>query len=393
MFRNLRHVVAQDLKEKMVFLAGPRQVGKTTLARDLKLFRQQLYLNWDRKDDRRAILREEWPAEESLVILDELHKYARWKNWLKGQFDHFHERIHFLVTGSARLDVYRRGGDSMLGRYHLHRLHPFSVAELVSKGQASSFATPGEELNIPSDSKHLAAADALKSLLAFGGFPEPFLRQNARFLRRWQLERMDRFFSEDVRSLERVSDLATMEVMASLLVERASASLSLNAMREDLELSFKAVKHWIEILERLYYCYRIYPFAGKKIHSLKKEPKLYLWDWSMIADEGRRFENMVGSHLLKFCHALNDCEGHRADLHYLRDVDRREVDFLVTLNRKPWFMVEAKLSDEAASPALRYFGDRLAIPHRYQVVAHGHRDFIASGTRVIPAAKFLSALV
>jgi hypothetical protein len=373
----------------MVFLAGPRQVGKTTLARQaLEAGCSDLYYSWDRRDDRREILAARWPADGGIVVLDELHKFRHWKRWIKGEYDRQGERTRFLVTGSARLDVYRRGGDSLQGRYHHYRLHPFTVAELERTPVANAPAPPG-----PIEIGRTDPRGALDRIERFGGFPEPCLALSERTLRRWHKERVERVFREDVRDLERIRDLSSMELFADLLPRRAGSPLSLNPLREDLEVSHKALVLWIDVLDRLYFTFRIRPYATKLVRGLRKRPKLFLWDSSVVPDPGARFENVVALHLLKLCHLLQDRDGWRCELYYLRDADGREVDFLVAVDRKPWFAVEAKLSAEDVDPSLLYYRDRLRIPQAFQVVRDGARDFLRDGVRCLPAARFLAALV
>jgi len=384
--RSLTSPIAEDLKSRMVFLAGPRQVGKTTLAKDLLSGSEAgVYLNWDNREDRKEIRAARWPGGEALVVLDDLHKWRGWKRWIKGEFDKHQARLRFLVTGSARLDVYRKGGDSLQGRYHHYRLHPFTQAELQGRTHDPE---PGGELEIPRQGDR----GTLGALLRFSGFPEPWVAQSARVHRRWQHERIDRFFREDVRDLESVRDLSSIQHLADLLPERVGSPLSLNALREDLEVSHRAVTHWMEILDRLYYSFRIRPFATSRARTLRKMPKAYLWDWSLVQDPGPRFENLVASHLLKLCHGLVDREGHDVHLTYLRDRAGRETDFLVTQGDKPWFAVEAKLSETRIDPSLVHFRERLRIPFAYQVVLEGTRDFVENGVRCLPAARFLAAL-
>jgi uncharacterized protein len=386
--RTLERPIVADLVERMVFLAGPRQIGKTTAAGHiLAQHAAGAYFNWDNRDDRRDIRAARWPAGPALVVLDELHKWRGWKGWLKGEFDKHHDRLSFLVTGSARLDVYRRGGDSLQGRYRHYRLHPFSVAELA--GRLPDATVVGGELPIATASE---ASEALGDLLEYSGFPEPFFAQSARAHRRWQRDRVDRFFREDVRELDAVRDLSAIEALADLMTERVGSPLSLNALREDLEVSHRAVTHWVDVLDHLYHLVRVRPYDARQVRALRQMPKVYLWDWSLVASPGARFENMVGMHLLKFVHTLRDVHGFDAALHYLRDRAGREVDFLVTLARKPWFAVEAKVSDLTITPALRYFGTRLQIPYLYQVVLEGTRDFVQDDVRCVPAAPFLAAL-
>ena len=370
----------------MVFVAGPRQVGKTTMAQSLiATDGPGKYYSYDNVRDRRLVLDARWPPPPSLLVLDEFHKYRFWKRWIKGEYDVHKLDYRFLVTGSARMDIYRRGGDSLQGRYHHLRLHPFSMREL--QGERPT-AEPHTSLTFTSTSDQ----SALDSLFQRGGFPEPLFAANDRHHRRWQKERNERFFREDVRDLEAIRDLSSMQLLSELLPERVGSPLSINALRETLQVSHRAVSHWLDVLERLYFAFRVAPFSGKLERALHKETKLYLWDWSLIADEGARFENLVASHLLKLCHFLEDAHGYDARLGYIRDKEKREVDFVVTVKRKPWFVVEVKLSDTSPSPSLNYFAERLHIPHVFQVVKQSGVDFVKNNVRVMSAAQFLAGV-
>ena len=386
--RYLTEFVVEDLAEKMVFIGGPRQVGKTTIARDLiaKQFHQSGYYNWDSKSDRRKIIQSNWPGNADLIIFDEIHKYKKWKSFVKGEYDTLKNKYHFLITGSARLDLYRKGGDSMLGRYHYYRLHPFSLAELIGK-----VTIPEVMKEIPIRPRR--EKETLKALDKFGGFPEPFLKQNTRVLRRWHNEKTERLFREDIRDVEQVRDIVSMQLLGDLLPEKTGSLLSINSLREDLEVSHRAVSSWLNILESFYYCFRIYPFVGKNFRSLKKEAKLYLWEWSEVENEAVRFENCVASHLLKLIHFLRDYEGYKANLYFLRSVEKKEVDFFVTIAEKPWFAVEAKMNDTNVSPHLFYFKEKLNIPFCYQVVKKGDVDSFIKGVRIVSADRFLAGLI
>ncbi len=395
MERSLKTTILEDLSEKMVFIGGPRQVGKTTFAKSLLSQDSTVYLNWDNREDKKKIVQAQWQThshleEKKLVILDEIHKYRHWKNFIKGEYDKNKEHLQFLVTGSARLDLYRKGGDSLQGRYHLHRLHPLTVSEVVQK--TLPVLKPLELLSFPQTQNENELQETLISLLRFGGFPEPFLSQSEKKHRRWLNEKMEQFFREDVRDLERIHELSGIELLSSLIPDKVASLLSLNSIREDLDVSFKAVKHWMEILDNLYFLYRIRPYMHQRIRSLKKEPKAYLWDWSAVNSTGPRFENLVAAHLLKFCHYLHDSEGYPIELHYLRDVDKREIDFLVTYKNIPWFAVEAKTTEENPSATMYYFKERLNIPQCFQVSLTGTHDYIKEGIRIMPAWKFLSGL-
>lgn len=386
--RYLSKFVVNDLEEKMVFVGGPRQVGKTTLARELvaKQFNQAGYYNWDSKTDRRKIMQSNWPGDAELIILDEIHKYKKWKSMVKGEYDTLKDKYCFMVTGSARLDIYRKGGDSMLGRYHYYRLHPFSLAEAAGR-----FSVPEvmEEIQIPSKNEKMI----FETLDKFGGFPEPFIKQNSRVLRRWHNEKTERLIREDIRDIEPVRDIVSMQLLGDMLPERTGSLLSINSLREDLGVSHRAVSSWINIFESFYYCFRLYPYVGKNYRSLKKDAKLYLWDWSEISDEAVRFENCVASHLLKLKHFLQDYEGYKADLYFLRSIEKKEVDFLFTIDGKPWFALEAKTNETDVSSPLHYFKEKLQIPFCYQVVKKENVDSYIKGVRVVSASKFLGGLI
>ena len=386
--RYLTPFILDDLKDKMVFVGGPRQVGKTTLCRDFVAaqFKNPAYFNWDNRADRKAISAATWPGDADLLIFDEIHKYRPWKGFIKGEYDKHKETFKFLVTGSARLDIYRRSGDSLQGRYHYYRLHPFTLAEMTHNSEIPPVLG---DLPLNQDFHR----DVLESLDKFGGFPEPFTKQSVRQLRRWHNEKIERMFREDIQDIEAIRDIGNMKLLSDILPEKVGSRLSLNAIREDLEVSHRAVTHWMDILEAFYYHFRIYPYSAKTIRSLKKEPKLYLWDWSEVEDEANRFENLMASHLLKFVHFLTDYEGYRAELSYLRDVDKREVDFLVTIDGRPWFAVEVKLNDTVLSPNLLYFRDRLSIPYIYQVVKKDKVDLLEKGGRIVSAGRFLAGLI
>ena len=384
--RYLQSFIEEDLAEKMVFLGGPRQVGKTTLATEvIGHNRRSQYYNWDKKDQRIQALEGKWMPDQKLIILDEFHKYRKWKTWIKGEYDVWKEKYQFLLTGSARLNVYRRGGDSLQGRYHYYRLHPFSVSELEYKIPKLK---PGDEPLF-----HDSKVGHFDDLFRFGGFPDPLFKQNERFLRRWHNERVEKIIEEDIRDLTLVQDIGNLTLLAELLLERTSSICSVNSLAQDLGVNYRTAENWLNIFEELFYCFRLDPFFSKKIAAVRKEKKLYLWDWSQVKDPSERIENIVASHLLKFCHYLKDVEGWKTSLYYLRDHTGREVDFLVTCDLRPWFAVEVKNKDHRVSSALYYFQEKLKIPYCYQVIHHFSKDYLENNVRIMPLSKFLSALV
>ncbi|HLA25911.1 MAG TPA: ATP-binding protein [Patescibacteria group bacterium] len=387
--RYLYSHLASDLKEKMVFIGGPRQVGKTTLAQFIgkNNYQHPVYLNWDFREDRKKILDEKFESEADLIIFDEIHKYKNWRNYLKGEFDKNKDRFDILVTGSARLDLYRRGGDSLLGRYHYLRLHPFSEREIMNIDPNIEIF---KELRFAA---YKRSNEIFDQLFQFGGFPEPFIKKDLKTLRRFHNERLDRIVREDIRDIENVRDLSALQVLVEILPGRVGSLFSANSLKEDLGVTHKTISLWLDVLERFYYHFRIYPFTSTIIRSLRKEPKVYLWDWSQIDNEAARFENMVASHLLKTIHFLYDTEGYKAELYFLRDREGREVDFLISVNKKPWMAVEVKLNNKEISKNLKYFSERLKIPFIYQVIKEKGVDFTVNGIRAISADKFLSGLV
>jgi hypothetical protein len=367
--RYLSAAIASALTKKMVFLGGPRQVGKTTLALGLlgptATESHPAYFNWDHPQIPPKLRRAELPPGERLIILDEIHKYARWRNLVKGIYDTEKSRRQIMVTGSARLDYYRKGGDSLANRYRYFRLHPFSLREM---------------------SAHPTAAD-LTTLLRFGGFPEPLFAQDAVEHRIWQRDRMSRLLREDLRDLEHIREISLVEHLVDLLPARVGSPLSVQSLREDLEVDHKTVSRWLLILENMYVTFRIAPYGAPKIRAVKKEQKLYLWDWSVIDGEGARFENLVASQLLKFCHFREDTEGYRMELRYVRDIDKREVDFVVLQDNKPLFAVECKTGEKSVSRYAHYFAERTPIPKFYQVHM-GEKRFTSGPIHVLPFREF-----
>lgn len=370
--RYIQKPVKTDLKSKMVFIGGPRQVGKTTLALSFLSepnAKSPAYFNWDDISDRPKLLRGEFPPSEKIIILDEIHKFARWRNLVKGFFDKNKGELSFLITGSARLDYYSKGGDSLQGRYHYYRLHPFSLGELDAK----------------------PTKDNLDLLLTFGGFPEPLFKAEEKFWRRWQRERLHRVIYDDIRDLESVKEISLLELLASELPNRVGSPLSVKNLKELLQVAHETVERWLKIFERMYYCFRIPPYGPPKVRAVRKEQKLYLWDWSLIEEPGPRFENFIASQLLKYCQFIEDTEGYRMELRFLRDTDKREIDFVVLKDRKPMFAVECKTGDKDVSPSIYYFKERVQIPKFYQV-HQGQKDYEKNGVRVLPVPTLCEEL-
>jgi predicted AAA+ superfamily ATPase len=368
MQRYLKQQIESDLLRKMVFLGGPRQVGKTTLAKTF-LNKSQGYLNWDIASQRELILKQKFP-DAPIWVFDELHKYRLWRNYIKGVFDEFGETQKILVTGSARLDIYRYGGDSLQGRYYYLKLHPFSLKEIG--GSHSD----------------------LQALLKFGGFPEPLLQASESRARRWSVEYRNRLIREDIASLESIKDLGSLERLILALPEKVGSPLSINSLREDLQLNHQTVSRWLDVFERTYAIFRLLPFVASGLRAVKKERKHYHYDWSLVDQPGPRFENMLASHLLKWCDYMFDTEGREIELKYYRDVDGREVDFVLVEKKKPLIFIECKLNDKQISKHLIYLKERFPNARALQVCLDLKADLkTKSGIEIKSARSFLNELV
>ena len=378
----------------MAFLSGPRQVGKTEVARTLA----NVFLNFDNIDDRRVILKGpaalaeradlERPRQRTPVLaLDEIHKFQKWKAFLKGFFDVYGSRCHILATGSARMDIFRKGGDSLLGRYFLYRQHPFSVGEILRPEPPASLI------------RESAAIDeaAWETLWRFGGFPEPMVRQSAAFLKKWQSQRMDLLLREDVRDLTRVQELRGIETMGHLLAARSGGQLILSNLAGEISASVDTVRRWVAILSDLYVGFELRPWFKNVAKALRKEPKWYLRDWSGIADIGARAETFAACHLLKAVETWSDLGLGRFELRYLRDKLKREVDFVIIRDGEPWMLIEVKATSQTLSPHLFHFQKQTGARHAFQAVLdlpHEPIDCFAHTTPVVvPLRTLLSQLV
>jgi predicted AAA+ superfamily ATPase len=386
--------------QQMLLLAGPRQVGKTTLSLSTKTFSDNFfYFNWDTQEHRQLILKgpvtfaqqlklEQLRPHPTIVVLDEIHKYAKWKTFLKGLYDNFKHTLKIIVTGSAKLNVYRSGGDSLMGRYFLYRIHPFTIAEALGR------PIPITEISPP----QLITQETFNALWEFGGFPEPFLKANPRFSKQWHNLHQQQLFREDIRDLSDIQTIAQLEVLAQILQQQVGQLVDYTALANKVNVAVNTIKRWLHTLEHFYYGFRLQPWTQNIARSLLKQPKWFLWDWSEIADVGARAENFVASHLLKAVHFWTDSGLGKFDLHFLRDKEKREVDFLVSKNNQPWFLVEVKYANnQGINPALYHFQKQLQAPHAFQVVIdmpYVDMDCFTQHTpTIVPARTLLSQLV
>ena len=370
--RYITPFVLEDLGKKMVFVGGPRQVGKTTLAKAIlsEDFPAGRYLNWDFDEDRQDILQKKWSTDNTLLVFDELHKFPRWKGWIKGIYDVSHEIHSFLITGSARLDIYGRGGDSLMGRYHYWRLHPFTLDEIPNG---------------------ISPKEALDRLLTVGGFPEPFLDGDERAARRWRRERFDRVLREDVRDLESIRNIQLLGLFLDSLRHRVGGLIRLSNLATDLQISHKTAKTWLEVLERMYLVFSVRPYTKSLPRAVLKPPRVYFFDnGDVLGDEGARFENLVATSLLKRLHFLEDRDGYRYELRYIRDKEGREVDFAIVKEGELEELIEVKYSDESISKSLIYYSQRLRPKKATQIVGKIKRPYDKNRVRVIDPISYFS---
>jgi predicted AAA+ superfamily ATPase len=396
----------QDSKQ-MAFVCGPRQVGKTTIAKQLMhSSSQSSYKNWDIPEDRLKITSPSYksiledlvlsPATHPLLILDEIHKYSDWKNYVKGLYDSYQNDMNILITGSARLNIFKKSGDSLMGRYFLYRIHPISAAETEERSLSllsKPFHIPNEKIN---------------QLLEFGGFPEPFTKCNKQFLNKWQNLRHQQLIYEDIRSLEAILNISQLDLLATILTSYAGNLVNYTNLASKVRVSVPTIQRWISVLDQSYYCYFITPWSTNVPRSLLKEPKVYLWDWSLVKDMGQRCENFIASHLLKAIHFWSDTGLGHFDLRFIRTKDQEEVDFLVEKDHAPWMLIEVKSSSKTPlSKSLKKYKDELKCPIAFQVVfdLEGNdrmndwllSEIIEKGEHdrpvIIPVSSFLSMLV
>ena len=371
MERKQKTQIIKDLEKKIVFLVGPRQVGKTWLAKQIgKEYKKTVYLNYDRFEDREIIKKEQWLEDIDLLILDELHKMKGWKNYLKGVYDTKPKSLKILVTGSARLETFRQSGDSLAGRFFVHHLLPFSLAELEKTGKRSN----------------------INKLISQGGFPEPYLATSGTEAARWRNQYVDGLIRTDILDFEKIDDFKAIRLVFELLRRKVGSPISYSSISGDVGVSPTTVKKYISILESLYIVFKITPYSKKIARSILKEPKIYFYDNGLVdGDEGIKFENFVATSLLKNVLAQNDYLGKRLSLHYLRTKEDKEVDFAVASENKVEDIIEVKLSDNEISKNLRYFADKYNLKAS-QLVKNLKREKMVEGIKVLKAEEYLKDL-
>jgi len=373
--RQLAENIRHDLGRKLVVITGARQAGKTTLARQLMVgFENAQYLNWDVPADRTLIADNAWSPKSGLVVFDEIHKMKEWKSFLKGAWDGRSPGQAMLVTGSARMDTFRQGGESLAGRYFNWRLHPFSVRELV-------------------ETQDISPADALSLLLERGGFPEPCLASSATEADRWRAQYATDLIREDVLDFSRVHEVRTLQLLFTMLRERVGSPIKVSALAQSLQVSPSTAARYLDILEALYIVFRVTPWHRDVSRSLLKEAKVYFSDTGLvIGDAGAKLENAVAAMLLKHCHHRQDAEGKAVALHTIRDKERHEIDFVLTEGDTVTDLIEVKRADPVPSAYLHRMAQRFTSARALQVVEQLRQPAQHGLVEVVGAAPWLAGL-
>jgi len=395
-------IISDHLKvnRQMAFITGPRQVGKTFICRNM-LPDKSRYVNWDNLDDREIILKgpsalasklklEKLTASKYITALDELHKFSKWKSFLKGFFDTYEDRTSILVTGSLMMNIHRKAGDSLMGRYFLYRMHPLSIAELIN----TDIPDPKSIIRSPSP----IPENDFNALYEHGGFPEPYIRRDTSFTHRWWRLRLDQLIKEDMRDMTRLHELAQLEVMAKILQSRSGTQLNYSSLASEVKISADTSRRWIDTFCSMQFGFLLRPWHKSVSNSLRKEPKWYLRDWSGINDPGARIETFAACHLLKAVETWTDLGFGEFSLFYLRDKMKREIDFIIVKDGKPWFLAEVKKSEEKISKSMYYFMEKTGTPHAFQVIFDAdyiNADCFKSKGKplVVPAKTLFSQLI
>jgi len=395
------------LNNRMSFISGPRQVGKTTLGKLFlaKINQEKNYYNWDSFTVKKKFIEnphffiENLPPLNSLkekqwIILDEIHKDKKWKEILKAYYDEFNNYLTFIVCGSAKLDIFRKTGESLLGRYFLFKMFPLGPNDIVY-GENFKLENAWDTVNpIYFESINNEFKNAVNQLFEISGFPEPFLKGKKSFYKRWQKSHISLITTEEIRDLTKIYDIARLQMLSALLPQRIGSPISIKNLSDILEVAHQTVKLWIHALENVYLIFQVMPYKEKIERSIKKEKKIYFWDWGILEDNGKKFENFLALQLLRSVTAWNEWGLGDFELFYVKTKDGRETDFLITKNKEPFLLVESKFKDTNIDKNLLYFHKKLNPKYSFQVVFID--DFykqLSSNLFIVDIYKFLKIMV
>lgn len=381
------------LSNRMLFIAGPRQVGKTTYCKNKIAELGGAYYNWDDAKVRKAYTEDSGFFSDSpkhqLLVFDEIHKRHKWKNILKGIFDVYRDDYQFIISGSAKLDTFRRSGDSLVGRYFLTHIFPLSCGDLLGL-DFPEYRTAQQLIDLAFEQRSSFAETDFEQLLSLGGFPEPFFNGASAFKKRWQAQHQELLIREDLRDLSRILSLDKIEDLVDLLKLRVSSDTSYHNLSRDLEAKSDQIKNWVKHLEAIMLVVSLSPWSGKISRSIRKQPKIYFYDWSVIDDLGARFENFVAMQLIRACTLWRDRYGDDYKLHYIRTYDDVEIDFLILKNKKPWLLIEAKHSEPEHTAAQMKIASQLKVP--LVILSRSKKRKQGSGLYYLNIIDFLSLL-
>lgn len=391
--------------KSMVMLAGPRQAGKTTFARDIvsKDFSDTIYFNWDMAKDKRKLIADpiffskeprSSTSSKPLVIFDEIHKYRDWKNYLKGIYDQFSSDYQFFITGSGRLEFSRKAGDSLAGRFLKFHIFPLTLAELLNRRRTLKdfLKAPLDEFDTTSAGE---TSETFRSLWEVSGFPEPFIKGKKTFWSAWSEVYGQQIVRDDLLTVADIRNLDTVETLFALIPGRVGSPVSINNLAGDLQVAFDTVKNWLLLFDSFYLTFRLSPWTARISRSILKEKKIYLFNFPIIEDESARFENLVAMEFLRAVETWNDCGWGKFSLHYIRNKDKQEVDFLIANNNRPFLLAETKLSDEVPAPNLCDFQRILGIPAVQLIRKEGIKKVYKNGRNdilVVTAHRWLPTL-
>lgn len=372
MLRYLNSYIKSDLDKKIILLSGPRQVGKTTLCKMLS--NNFDYINFDAAEHRIILKEKAWDRAKDLIIFDELHKLKNWKAWLKGVYDTEGINPKLIVTGSSKLDTYKKAGDSLAGRFFYYKLHPLDLKEI------KDYLKPDK------------IEKSLDLLLKIGGFPEPFISGSLDYYNKWKKTHLDIILKQDLIENESIKNIIEIETMIELLKYKVGSLSSYSSLARDLQCSDKTVKKWLLAIENLFVVFKITPYSKNIARSILKAPKYYFYDiGQLINDEACRFENLLATTINKEIDKQNQCFGKNYTLHYLKNKNGNEIDFLIISNNIPYMAIEAKLSEDKPSKNFDLFSNVLKGAFKIQVVKNLYKEkTYPNGVEIRKASKFLS---